>query len=333
MAPSEPSILSNFLLSPASLPTVISLQQFTELFPKRLRAHPHIRVLYRELQQLREQDMDLVNGNIDQEVRQGESQKAELRKSILNTGVDGMSSNDQREIDMDVQLFGQTSTAAPSDYHSVSSLLSAMETACANIEHEISGVDKDASTLLSELNLTVGELSDLRYGKTQGKSHSINIGRTMPTIPLHPHVSSPTSLPNPLPQVLQTPTGLAILELQGTINVPSQEAEDESTTSTNETHDPSIPTFETPVGKLMFPDYSPQRTAPDDTKWMKRVYLYVGRYQRMTGEVKKLAQPLALVQRRQKETTSESDGEELEIVEIIKYKLFFKNRPEPVNDS
>ncbi|GAB1192300.1 hypothetical protein APSETT444_001489 [Aspergillus pseudonomiae] len=89
MAPSEASILSNFLLSPASLPTIISLQQFTELFPKRLRSHPHIRALYRELQQLREQDMDLVNGNIDQELRQGESQKAELRKSILNTGVDG----------------------------------------------------------------------------------------------------------------------------------------------------------------------------------------------------------------------------------------------------
>lgn len=83
----------------------------------------------------------------------------------------------------------------------------------------------------------------------------------------------------------------------------------------------------------MFPDYSPQTTAPDDTKWMKRVYLYVGRYQRLTGEVKKLSHPIALVQRRQKETTSDSEGEELEIVEIIKYRLFFKNRPEPVNDS
>ncbi|KAF7588062.1 hypothetical protein BBP40_006200 [Aspergillus hancockii] len=168
MAPSEESILSSFLLSPASLPTIISLQQFTELFPKRLRSHPHIRVLYRELQQLREQDMDLVNGNIDQELRQGESQKAELRKSILKTGVDGMSANDQREIDMDVQLFGQTSNASRSDYHSVSSLLSAMEAACASIEHETATVDKDATTLLSELSHTVGEMSDLRYGKMQG---------------------------------------------------------------------------------------------------------------------------------------------------------------------
>ncbi|KAE8147416.1 Cnl2/NKP2 family protein-domain-containing protein [Aspergillus avenaceus] len=167
MAPSEASILSNFLLSPASLPTVISLQQFTELFPKRLRSHPHIRVLYRELQQLREQDMDLVNGNIDRELHQGDSLKAELRKSILKSGVDGMSVNDQREMDMDVQLFGQASTSSK-NYHSTSSLLSAMEAACAGIEHETANVDGSATTLLSELNGTVGELSDLRYGKMQG---------------------------------------------------------------------------------------------------------------------------------------------------------------------
>ena len=61
---------------------------------------------------------------------------------------------------------------------------------------------------------------------------------------------------------------------------------------------------------------------------MKRVYLYVGRYQRMTGEVKKLPQPLAVVQKR-----PNTDSDELEIVEIVKFKLLFKNRPEPVNDS
>ncbi|KAL4792130.1 Cnl2/NKP2 family protein-domain-containing protein [Aspergillus venezuelensis] len=167
MAPSETSILSNFLLTAASLPTVMSLQQFTELFPKRLRAHPHIRVLYRELQQLREQDMDIVSENIDKEVRRGESQKVELRKSLAKTGVDGADLKDQHEMDMDVQLFGPTS-ASSHDYHSASSLLSAMESACAGIESEIAGVDTEATTLLSELNSTVGEMSDLRYGKMQG---------------------------------------------------------------------------------------------------------------------------------------------------------------------
>ncbi|KAA8648766.1 hypothetical protein EYZ11_004911 [Aspergillus tanneri] len=158
----------------------------------------------------------------------------------------------------------------------------------------------------------------------------------MPSIALHPRVSSPisTSSPaNPLPQLLQTPSGLALLELQGTINVPSQEDQgDESRPAelTSNPYESSASTaFETPIGKLMFPDYSPQTTRADDTTWMKRVYLYVGRYQRMTGEVKKLAQPLAVVQKRQDTT----DGDELEIVEIVKYKLLFKSRPEPVNDS
>lgn len=76
----------------------------------------------------------------------------------------------------------------------------------------------------------------------------------------------------------------------------------------------------------MFPDYSPQN--PDDTKWMKRAYLYVGRYQRMTGEVKKLPRPIAVLQKR----PGSVEAEELEIVEIVRYKVFFKNRPEPVSD-
>jgi chromosome transmission fidelity protein 8 len=62
---------------------------------------------------------------------------------------------------------------------------------------------------------------------------------------------------------------------------------------------------------------------------MKRAYLYVGRYQRMTGEVKKLPKPIALLQKR---ASSSTEIEDLEVVEIIRYKVFFKNRPEPVNN-
>lgn len=153
----------------------------------------------------------------------------------------------------------------------------------------------------------------------------------MPSIKLHTRVSKPatsaTSFPslpshNPLPQLLQTPSGLALLELQGTINVPS--AEDEQYADLADTPS-NAQSYETPIGKLLFPDYSPQN--PDDTEWMKRAYLYVGRYQRMTGEVKKLPRPIAVLQRR-----IGSEAEELEIVEIVRYKVFFKSRPEPVND-
>ncbi|KAJ6090396.1 hypothetical protein N7486_009211 [Penicillium sp. IBT 16267x] len=167
MAPSEESILSNFLLTPAPLPTVLSLQKFTELFPKRLRNHPHIRALYRELQQTREHDMDQVNENIDTEIHQGDRQKAELHKASLTAGVEAANEDEQREVDMDLHLFGQTAPN-PRDYHSVESLLAEMETACTHVEREITDIDREAAGLVAELNTTVGDMSDLRYGKFAG---------------------------------------------------------------------------------------------------------------------------------------------------------------------
>ena len=157
----------------------------------------------------------------------------------------------------------------------------------------------------------------------------------MPSINLHPRPSlSQSSAENPLPLLLHTPSGLALLELQATIHheTPAGEDADQSDDST----------FETPIGRLLFPDYSPQNPA-DDTRWMKRAYLYIGRYQRMTGEVKKLGKPIAIVRRRPTsastagttttETRSDEATEELEIVDIVRFKVIFANRPEPVNDA
>ena len=80
---------------------------------------------------------------------------------------------------------------------------------------------------------------------------------------------------------------------------------------------------------------------------MKRVYLYIGQHQRLQGEVKKLAKPLAVIRRRCRPDDAPRGGEvdsdrgkvlgrkeeekdELEIVEIVRWKLVFSNRPEPV---
>lgn len=168
--------------------------------------------------------------------------------------------------------------------------------------------------------------------------------KTMPSIPLHPPRKSlnPNTHNNPLPALLQTPSGLAILELQGTINFPTSTPDDDNDSDMNTQDDPSeqgtkTKIIETELGKIMFPDYS-EFMDPDSTKWMKRVYLYAGRYQRMTGEVKKLAKPLAVVRRRERSATERGDGngyggegqDELEIVEVVKYKILFASRPEPV---
>lgn len=166
----------------------------------------------------------------------------------------------------------------------------------------------------------------------------------MPSVPLFPpqkteSSSSQANTFSPLPPLLQTPSGLAILELQGTINIPSWSAaaaatDDAVDSLDNDKDTPDGKTIETEVGRLMFPDYVDGMDADNNnnTKWMKRAYLFVGRYQRMTGEVKKLAKPLAVIQRRRQTTEEkqEEEGDELEIVEIIKYKIVFASRPEPV---
>ena len=138
----------------------------------------------------------------------------------------------------------------------------------------------------------------------------------MPTIPLHlapKEAIKPVS--NPLPQLLQTPTGLAILEIQGTLNLPP--SSNSSSTST-------------PVGRLVFPDYTPT-TPEDDKSWMKRVYLYIGLHQRLTGEVKKLPNPVVVIRKREPTDSSTAGTDELEIMDIVYWKVLFSSRPEPVD--
>lgn len=67
---------------------------------------------------------------------------------------------------------------------------------------------------------------------------------------------------------------------------------------------------------------------------MKKVYLYVGKHQRLTGEVKKLPKAMAVIRKRESEGEEEAEeeggGEELEIAEIVRWKILFAGRPEPV---
>ena len=74
---------------------------------------------------------------------------------------------------------------------------------------------------------------------------------------------------------------------------------------------------------------------------MKKAYLYVGKYQRLTGEVQKLVKPIAIVRKNRSVGRASAlnvskmegqgvRGEVLEIAEIIWWKVIFSNRPEPV---
>ena len=131
------------------------------------------------------------------------------------------------------------------------------------------------------------------------------------------------------PQLLRTPGGLAIVELQGTIHFPVQ------TTDTNEAGNRRESPSPVEIGRLVFPHFSPSLPHQTGDQWMKGVYFYIGKYQRMTGEVKKLSKPLAILRRsvepnEGKSDDVASDSEALEIIDIVRYKILFASRPEPV---
>ena len=135
--------------------------------------------------------------------------------------------------------------------------------------------------------------------------------------------------------MLQTPSGLALIEIQGTLHIPNTAAGQDADSHPNAVASPFS------VGSLVFPYYDPQPSQSAETSWMKRVYLYIGKNQRLTGDVRKISKPLAIIRKRETPSTdvnfdipdSHSTGpEELEIVEIVKYKILFSSRPEPVGE-
>ncbi|KAM0325366.1 hypothetical protein ACHAQA_007351 [Verticillium albo-atrum] len=142
----------------------------------------------------------------------------------------------------------------------------------------------------------------------------------MSQIKVYPPKPSRQTSDNLLPQTIQTPSGLALLELQGTINLPEDSVDSDGKA-----------TQSIPVGRIDFPDYHPDTQDANSTAWMKRVYLYVGPHQRLTGEVKKLPKAIAIVRKKDGANLSLDGEEHLEVAEIVKYKLVFSHRPEPVN--
>jgi centromere-localized protein 2 len=75
MAPTEHTILANFLLAPAPLTSIVTLPSFKSFFPRAEQSSPEIRRLYRALQHNRSVLTDEVAGNIELEVKRGNAQR------------------------------------------------------------------------------------------------------------------------------------------------------------------------------------------------------------------------------------------------------------------
>lgn len=96
MAPTEQQILSNYLLVPAQLPSIISLQEFIALFPRQLQSSPQIRSLYRDLQSQRNAVVDHVAEQIDEEAKQGKA----MRRAVIRSKREA----EAQELDDEVEI-------------------------------------------------------------------------------------------------------------------------------------------------------------------------------------------------------------------------------------
>lgn len=100
MAPTESTILNNFLLVPSQLPAIVSLEEFTNFFPRSQRSSPLIRALYRDLQSQRNELVDSVASNIEAEVKRAKG----LRRAVARARREAESQeyDDEMEIERTV---------------------------------------------------------------------------------------------------------------------------------------------------------------------------------------------------------------------------------------
>ncbi|MCJ1381761.1 hypothetical protein MMC17_004872 [Xylographa soralifera] len=162
--PTEVSLLTHLLLPPASLPTILTLQKFTALFPISLRSSPQIPLLYHELQHQRALQIDAVRKNVAAEAKRGESMKREVIRTRRREEREGPGLGVDVEEDRGIEgLLADTNGSGKS--HTLASILPELDAACSDLEAEIAELEDEAGRVLSEMQRTVGQLSDLRYGK------------------------------------------------------------------------------------------------------------------------------------------------------------------------
>lgn len=158
MPPTESQLLTSFLLPPAPLPTCLPLQQFTALFPKSIQSSPAITTLYEDLQSQRNEDIALLRKNIAAEANRGANEIKELRR-------------DRRKRDITTTTPpSQTNKSIPQpkrEKHNLLTLPTHLTTAQKALEAEITALEEETKEVLEEMRTTVGDLSDLRYGRFQ----------------------------------------------------------------------------------------------------------------------------------------------------------------------
>lgn len=158
MAPTESEILSQYLLTQADLPTIISLEDFTSLFPRSHQNSPQIRSLYRDLQAQRNTIVKTVEESIQKEVIRGREERRVVMKKRREAEAEEI--DDETEVER--ALWG----SLPNEHkHSLNTIIPELESAAQDMGAEIAQLEAEEAHLLLSVKQSVGGLSDLRYGR------------------------------------------------------------------------------------------------------------------------------------------------------------------------
>ncbi|CAK9441752.1 uncharacterized protein LODBEIA_P56200 [Lodderomyces beijingensis] len=127
--------------------------------------------------------------------------------------------------------------------------------------------------------------------------------------------TSPSTLPlgsdSEMPNLVTMPRGLALLEIQGVLHLPSEPGTSPDFITVERIYDA------VKFGKLIF-----------DAKDESKVTLLIGKSQRLIGSVKKLDVPLGVLRIPVKSGDDEEvAGEDIQMVDVIHSKMIFNQRP------
>jgi len=159
MAPTESTIVTNYLTIAAKLPAILTLEQFTSYFPKSQQSNPQVRSLYRHLQHQRNVTVDDVIQNIASEEKRGKA----MRREAARARREAAQAEPDAELEIERAFFGSADQATPK--HTLHSIIPEMDSAVEDLEAEIQRLDAEEGVLRESIQQTVGGLSDLRYGR------------------------------------------------------------------------------------------------------------------------------------------------------------------------
>lgn len=121
-------------------------------------------------------------------------------------------------------------------------------------------------------------------------------------------------------QLISTPFGLLMLEIQGELNLPSEvPSEDDRSGQLSNFAIINDIYHAVRFGKLDFDEIDPSK-----------VTLFIGKSQRLLGTIVNLDNPLGVLRIPTRLEGQNETGEDIKIVDIVKKKIIFKQRPLPI---